>query len=75
MPHRTAGAGRQLAASTSPGSRSSASRGLGRRTSAGFRQSADFKPFLEAARPFFNDIEEMTHYEVTAKGLDGGSTT
>jgi hypothetical protein len=36
----------------------------------GFRQSADFKPFLEATQPFFNDIEEMTHYEVTAKGLD-----
>jgi hypothetical protein len=29
----------------------------------GFRQSADFKPFLDATKPFFNDIEEMTHYE------------
>jgi quinol monooxygenase YgiN len=34
----------------------------------GFRQSADFKPFVEATQPFFNDIEEMTHYEVTADG-------
>jgi heme-degrading monooxygenase HmoA len=35
----------------------------------GFRQSADFKPFLEATQPFFKDIEEMTHYQVmpTAK--------
>lgn len=33
----------------------------------GFRQSADFKPFLEAVQPFYNDIEEMTHYQVTAK--------
>jgi quinol monooxygenase YgiN len=34
----------------------------------GFRQSADFKPFVEATRPFFTDIEEMTHYQVTAYG-------
>jgi hypothetical protein len=34
----------------------------------GFRQSADFKPFLAATQPFFNDIEEMTHYQVTANG-------
>jgi hypothetical protein len=34
----------------------------------GFPQSADFKPFLEATQPFFNDIEEMTHYQVTAGG-------
>ena len=32
----------------------------------GFRQSADFKAFLEATGPFYNDIEEMTHYQVTA---------
>ena len=32
----------------------------------GFRQSADFKPFLEATGPFYSDIEEMTHYQVTA---------
>jgi hypothetical protein len=31
----------------------------------GFRKSADFKPFLQATQPFFKDIEEMTHYEVT----------
>jgi heme-degrading monooxygenase HmoA len=34
----------------------------------GFRQSADFKPFLEATQPFYKDIEEMTHYEVKASG-------
>jgi heme-degrading monooxygenase HmoA len=34
----------------------------------GFRQSADFNPFREATQPFFNDIEEMTHYQVTAGG-------
>jgi quinol monooxygenase YgiN len=33
----------------------------------GFRQSADFKPFHEAVQPFYNDIEEMTHYQVTAR--------
>src|SRR5262249_27423482 len=32
----------------------------------GFRKSPDFKPFVEATGPFYNDIEEMTHYEVTA---------
>ena len=37
----------------------------------GFRRSPDFKPFLEATQPFYNDIEEMTHYEVTATGLGG----
>src|SRR5262245_9018733 len=42
----------------------------------GFRQSADFKPFVEATRPFFDDIEEMTHYEVTARGAgDVGGVT
>jgi heme-degrading monooxygenase HmoA len=34
----------------------------------GFRQSPDFKPFLEATQPFFRDIQEMTHYEVTLGG-------
>ena len=29
-----------------------------------FRQSADFRPFLEATQPFYGDIEEMTHSEV-----------
>jgi hypothetical protein len=43
----------------------------------GFRQSADFKPFLEATQPFFNDIDEVTHYQVTANGLGrlGGSSS
>jgi hypothetical protein len=26
------------------------------------------KPFLEATAPFYKDIEEMTHYQVTANG-------
>jgi heme-degrading monooxygenase HmoA len=39
----------------------------------GFRQSADFKPFLDATGPFFNDIEEMTHYQVTANGSAGAA--
>jgi hemoglobin len=34
----------------------------------GFRKSADFKPFLEATGPFYDDIEEMTHYQVTVEG-------
>jgi heme-degrading monooxygenase HmoA len=34
----------------------------------GFRQSAEFKPFLEATQPFYRDIEEMTHYKVTTNG-------
>ena len=29
-------------------------------------KSADFRPFLEAVQPFYDDIEEMTHYQVTA---------
>jgi quinol monooxygenase YgiN len=35
---------------------------------AGFRKSGDFKPFLEATQPFFKNIEEMTHYEISAAG-------
>jgi quinol monooxygenase YgiN len=31
----------------------------------GFRTSPEFQTFYEAVRPFFNDIEEMRHYEVT----------
>ena len=31
----------------------------------GFRTSPEFQSFFEAVRPFFNDIEEMHHYEVT----------
>jgi quinol monooxygenase YgiN len=37
----------------------------------GCRQSAEFKQFLEAVQPFYNDIEEMTHYQVTADGTGG----
>ena len=38
----------------------------------GFRQSPDFKPFVEATGKFYNDIEEMTHYEVTSKSRGSG---
>lgn len=31
----------------------------------GFRKSADFMPFLNLVKPFFNNIDEMKHYEVT----------
>ena len=31
----------------------------------GFRQSADFRAFFQAVRPYVNDITEMRHYEVT----------
>lgn len=31
----------------------------------GFRRGPDFPPFFAAIRPFFDDIEEMRHYEVT----------
>ena len=34
----------------------------------GFRKSPDFKPFLDATGPFFSNIQEMTHYEVTLGG-------
>jgi hemoglobin len=39
----------------------------------GFRQSGDFNPFLEATGPFYNDIEEMTHYQVTTDGSAGSA--
>jgi quinol monooxygenase YgiN len=29
----------------------------------GFRKSAEFREFFAAVRPFFDDIEEMRHYE------------
>ena len=29
----------------------------------GFRKSADFGEFFSAVKPFFDDIEEMRHYE------------
>jgi quinol monooxygenase YgiN len=31
----------------------------------GFRSSPEFQAFFEAVKPFFNDIEEMQHYELT----------
>jgi len=31
----------------------------------GFRSSPEFQVFYGAAKPFFNDIEEMQHYELT----------
>lgn len=35
----------------------------------GFRRSADFTPFFNLVKPFFNDIEEMKHYEPTSISL------
>lgn len=35
----------------------------------GFRGSPEFRVFLGAVQPFFNDIEEMRHYEST--GIEG----
>jgi heme-degrading monooxygenase HmoA len=32
----------------------------------GFRQSAGFGPFFVAVKPFFEQIEEMRHYELTS---------
>ena len=29
----------------------------------GFRQSVEFREFFRAVKPFFDDIEEMRHYE------------
>ena len=37
----------------------------------GFRGSPEFKGFFEAVKPFFGQIQEMKHYEVT--GVAGGS--
>ncbi len=31
----------------------------------GFRKSPQFATFFQAVRPFFNDIQEMHHYELT----------
>ena len=41
----------------------------------GFRTSPEFQTFLEAVRPFFNDIEEMNHYEVTKVMRSRGRST
>lgn len=32
----------------------------------GFRKSPEFNQFLNHVRPFFHDIEEMNHYEMTS---------
>jgi len=32
----------------------------------GFRRSAEFGPFFAAVKPFFDQIEEMRHYQLTA---------
>ena|SRR2546421_8720490 len=32
----------------------------------GFRQSPEFQAFFAAVRPFFDEIEEMRHYDRTA---------
>lgn len=32
----------------------------------GFRRSAGFGPFFQSVKPFFDQIEEMRHYELTA---------
>ncbi|MCP9486703.1 MAG: antibiotic biosynthesis monooxygenase [Gaiellaceae bacterium MAG52_C11] len=39
----------------------------------GFRGSTDFRNFLGAVQPFFNDIEEMRHYEATGIAGEGGA--
>jgi heme-degrading monooxygenase HmoA len=31
----------------------------------GFRGSPEFRTFFQAVRPFFDDIQEMRHYEAT----------
>ena len=31
----------------------------------GFRKSADFPPFFNHVKPFFNNIQEMRHYKLT----------
>jgi len=31
----------------------------------GFRSSPEFQLFFSAVQPFFNNIEEMRHYELT----------
>ncbi|MFL6523742.1 MAG: antibiotic biosynthesis monooxygenase family protein [Nitrososphaera sp.] len=32
----------------------------------GFRNSPEFRDFFRHVQPFFNDIQEMRHYELTA---------
>lgn len=37
----------------------------------GFRQSPEFREFFAAVKPFFDEIEEMRHYESLAAGVEG----
>ncbi len=37
-----------------------------------FRRSPGFRTFFASVRPFFDDIEEMRHYEATPVRSDGG---
>ena len=32
----------------------------------GFRKSAEFMPFFNLVKPFYNNIKEMKHYDLTA---------
>jgi quinol monooxygenase YgiN len=38
---------------------------------AGFRQSPEFRSFLEAVGPFVRDIQEMRHYQVMLSSTAG----
>jgi quinol monooxygenase YgiN len=38
----------------------------------GFRRSPAFPEFLSAVKPFYDDIEEMRHYEALLDSADGG---
>ena len=38
----------------------------------GFRKSREFAPFFVAVKPFFDQIEEMRHYEVTPVASENG---
>ena len=38
---------------------------IGRRASRRFSQEAGFQDFFRLVQPFFHDIEEMQHYELT----------
>ena len=39
----------------------------------GFRREPEFGPFFEAIRPYFDEIEEMKHYDPTAVGSRSGT--
>lgn len=38
----------------------------------GFRTSSEFMPFFNLVKPFFNNIEEMKHYDMTDIGYNKG---